>query len=596
MEYSAIFHSVRGRYLSIIEGVTYFLSVPFGVVFLFFSASYELKEVKAVSFGAAAACVITIMIFYPIRRMKIDSVAIAENSLLNKERVAEINSILHSIPKFESVLISVRWFVGIAAALFFSHLAEPAGKVRILSFAVLYVLIFLTNWISAYLAAENSVNPLFMHPAFSEAAPLSEYKAMTFRSKIFCCFSAIVLQLVIPFSFLMYMFSIDLVNFEYLGITLGLFLFFAILLSFFVSRMLLENFSFSVNIIREISEEFSSGNFKLKANSQISRELSDPLNSLRERMIVISDKIRSESEELLKCANRMNLLAEEKKEEVFRQSTSVQEISLVMDELNNITIFIMDKVNEADLQMKTTNSLLSELDQKKLSLLNELQQTEKYVYESAVSVKNNLLVIHSSVKVIQELIDTSLKIGASSEVINEIADRVSLLSINASIEAAKAGEFGRGFSIVAKEISSLGEKTMLNSKEIRAQVQKVTKSADEAKQMIGRILDSFLQISEKIDQTNERIRKVFDLFKEEGRIQSDVLENYRITAELNTLVRLSISEQSETILAISSSVSEVNRRIQDAVELDARISDFASLLKTRSSSLKGEISFFKTGT
>ncbi|HMY70070.1 MAG TPA: methyl-accepting chemotaxis protein, partial [Leptospiraceae bacterium] len=354
MDYAGILLSVRSRYLSTVEAVTYFLAVPFGLVFLFFSASYELKEIRAISFGAAAACIMTIIIFYPIRRNKIDSVLGGNSVFQEKEHLKKMNEMLHSIPRFESFLISIRWLAGITAALFFSHLAEPAGGVRILSFAVLYFLMFPVNWISAYLAAENSVNPLFMHPAFSEISSVSEYKIMTFRSKIFCCFSAVVLQLAVPFSFLMYMFWRDLIKFQHLEMTLGLFLFFAILLSYFVSRMLLENFSFSVDMIREISEEFSSGNFQLKANPLISRELSQPLNSLREKMAAISERIKSESEELLKCANRMNLLAEDKKQEISRQSSSIGEISAAMDELNSVTLFIYDRTNEAEHQMKTT--------------------------------------------------------------------------------------------------------------------------------------------------------------------------------------------------------------------------------------------------
>ena len=74
--------------------------------------------------------------------------------------------------------------------------------------------------------------------------------------------------------------------------------------------------------------------------------------------------------------------------------------------------------------------------------------------------------IHLSIEKFNILKEKSNEMSNFIQVINDIADRVNLLSLNASIEAARAGEYGKGFAVVAQEISKLADATTQNSKQI----------------------------------------------------------------------------------------------------------------------------------
>jgi methyl-accepting chemotaxis protein len=164
-----------------------------------------------------------------------------------------------------------------------------------------------------------------------------------------------------------------------------------------------------------------------------------------------SDKLQSLSSVYTKLSSDQAFTTELQSNSIAEISTSMTEISdTIILQSDNLEV-IKNNITEVNHSMTMTAQLLESL-----SSLNQ-RTIDKYEVSSE-KVTNVLSSIH-------DMKSISEKIEAIIGVIDDIADKTNLLSINASIESARAGKHGKGFGIVAKEVSNLAEATSVNVKD-----------------------------------------------------------------------------------------------------------------------------------
>jgi len=145
---------------------------------------------------------------------------------------------------------------------------------------------------------------------------------------------------------------------------------------------------------------------------------------------------------------------------------------------------------------------------------------------------------------LNDLSDKAENIGRIINVINDIADQTNLLALNAAIEAARAGEAGRGFAVVADEVRKLAEKTMEATKEVEG--------------AIASIQDSTRSAVQEMDDTKSRIESTADKAEESGRVLEEIVGQSRQIADMVQSIATAAEEQSATSEQINASVSGIN--------------------------------------
>ncbi|HOY24428.1 MAG TPA: methyl-accepting chemotaxis protein, partial [Cellvibrio sp.] len=277
--------------------------------------------------------------------------------------------------------------------------------------------------------------------------------------------------------------------------------------------------------------------------------------------------------------------------------------------LNNIQKSAHD-VNELSVKIQSvSDSSKHELDQQNLqtqqaaSAATEMAATVREVARSCVEVTNATDIAHESAlegqvkvkaaitkintlgadvekakNIISQVQNDVTDIGAVLEVIRSIAEQTNLLALNAAIEAARAGEQGRGFAVVADEVRSLAKRTQDSTAEIRAVIEKLQVGAVNA---VNIIHQSFVGAQDSVDSAMSA-----------GQSLEKIVTGVDFLRDLNT----QIATASEQQAAVAEQMSRNTQHLSDSSEnilgqVEKTVSYSASLRKSAMSLLENTMKF-----
>ncbi len=202
------------------------------------------------------------------------------------------------------------------------------------------------------------------------------------------------------------------------------------------------------------------------------------------------------------------------------------------------------------------------------------------VIEENIRVVNQLSVdISDAAGVIQSLKKDSEGIGSVLDVIRGVSDQTNLLALNAAIEAARAGEHGRGFAVVADEVRTLASKTQESTIEIQKMIEKLQRGADSAVAVMDKGLET---VAVSVKQTTQT----------EGNLQS-ITSAVNHIFELNTQIANAVNEQSTVAEEINRNVVTVDNLAQRSDEASTNIAVANEQLNVQAENLASLVSRFK---
>ena len=220
-------------------------------------------------------------------------------------------------------------------------------------------------------------------------------------------------------------------------------------------------------------------------------------------------------------------------------SASVEETNSVMEE---VAATAQDTARNAQEISSFTSDTFNEISGS-INLINELVE----------KIEDTIASSEQSIEVTNSLVSYSAQIQTIVDTINSIAEQTNLLALNAAIEAARAGEAGRGFAVVADEIRKLAEE----SKKSTTNIQNILKSIKDSVEMVN---DAVRQNADVLGASRESVKRVQDAFQ---RIY-DLAQ--QINAKVDSLAAAS-EEQSASSEEVSAAMQNVTNNINDIVRM-----------------------------
>ncbi len=207
------------------------------------------------------------------------------------------------------------------------------------------------------------------------------------------------------------------------------------------------------------------------------------------------------------------------------------------------------------------------------------EQGNEIVNTSLENVNRLTVQIESTAQKIQVLKNNSVNIGSVMEVIRTIAEQTNLLALNAAIEAARAGEQGRGFAVVADEVRSLAQKTRSSTEEIESIIVQLQRAADEAHQAMN--------------TSTAAARDTIDTASKVGGALDKIRSNISVINDMNHQIATASHQQSSVANEVSKNVTAIHA-LSEKVSANAQIvNNSGNQLSQESAELQKELNSFR---
>jgi methyl-accepting chemotaxis protein len=311
--------------------------------------------------------------------------------------------------------------------------------------------------------------------------------------------------------------------------------------------------------------------------------------------VFIKDTLKNSSGEIVLAAESMAGNFEGFSENTQSQAASTEEVTASIEEVSAGIDHITDNARVQNRNIETLTGVMRELSE----IMSGVSEEVRKAFDMAASIagkarsgEQTLMTMSESMNNIRS---SSTEMSNIVQIINDISDRINLLSLNAAIEAARAGDAGRGFAVVADEISKLADQTATSIKDIDTLIKANEAEILKGSGTVGNTVETISVIIRDVNAMSEMMNTIFEKMKEQIATNESVNQNARAVRERSDEIMGATDEQKNAIDEIVKTVSTINEYSQKNSTAIEEMSDSSKRLVAMIEKLEKDIEGYQGG-
>jgi len=331
--------------------------------------------------------------------------------------------------------------------------------------------------------------------------------------------------------------------------------------SIYVARGIIRQLGGEPRYAMEVSRRIAAGDLSTRINVTNAHQdslmvsmklMQDQLAELIRKIHVSSAQVTSSAEELAVASSQVSARSSQQSDDTVSVSAAIEELTVSID-------VVASNAQEAE-QMAADSGLRSDEGARQVKdATDEMSKIAQAVTDTSSQMVT--------------LSEQSQKISSIANVIKEVADQTNLLALNAAIEAARAGEQGRGFAVVADEVRKLAERTTASAKQISSMIasiqdhtskatdtmQKGTERVSNGVALAGRAEDSMRQISTDSKGVVQAVTGISNSLREQRTASGEIakrVESIALMTEENSAAVSSVAATAEELKSMASDLKQ----------------------------------------
>ncbi|MCF8778402.1 methyl-accepting chemotaxis protein [Vibrio sp. IRLE0018] len=321
--------------------------------------------------------------------------------------------------------------------------------------------------------------------------------------------------------------------------------------------------------IRTAMDEIASGDGDLRQRIKV--ESQDEIGQLAGAFNLFVSKIQATIEQVVNTTNNvrseMNQLTEITRsvaDSTYRQQQESEVVAAAVHEMQATSQSVSDNATDAATESHNAD--------------HEVQTTSQIVDSTVAAIRRLADDVDDASQVINTLDQDVSNIASILDVIRGIAEQTNLLALNAAIEAARAGEQGRGFAVVADEVRSLASRTQQSTGEIQTMIERLQGGARQAVSVMEsskRSSDSTIESAQTATHSlQEILRAIANMSEMNTQIATAANQQSSVSEEVNANVQRIADNSSAIVSVVQNAETAIQRLSQQCGQLDRLVSQF----------------------